>query len=206
MALDDLLVITNTAEAAKTFASPVAILAKAAAALKWEDQDVIYLAANYLQENIKRDMQKYGFSPMNLSSFKPANYNQQEFAVYMKNLDYVEQARLEFQIILSSIKSEKLLSEYFKAVKEDAQAKYNYSKMISSFTSVEFDSQQRFNGNSFIQKAEYPVLDNGKVMGKGNFNSFIRESAEKGIRAETLTKDILNNWYKFYFLNATHNC
>ena len=189
------------------FESPKIILDRAVKELKWTQDDVIFLSANYIQENLKRK----NLPIMDLSSYKPVNYNAEKYVIHKAGLDYVEAARLDFQLILSAITSEKLLRQYFESKYVDkirclkASRESNYAQLIVDF--INTCDFRRPNGKYMLLCASKAVLEDGRIMDCADFTTSLSNKVYKNnASADVIMDEVLTNFSKFYWLDGPESC
>ncbi|MFA5303733.1 MAG: hypothetical protein WC393_04325 [Candidatus Nanoarchaeia archaeon] len=202
--------------------TPYEVLEKTKNDLGLTKEDLLFLSANYLQDSIKfyfnknhkefnvplSDMGKY---LMDISQYKPVNYNEEKFESYTKlNLNYVEKAKLEFELILYAITSESLLRNYFKKTEPHKVAtvfdKMNHAELAVSLME-KFDSLKRKEKDkSFLGKFGEIETNGVKTIGWAQYGTELNELTKKGVSKEFIIDHILKNAYKNYFLSSPNNC
>jgi hypothetical protein len=192
--------------------APYELLDNAKTRLRLTDNDLLFLSANYLQENIKMLKKQYSCPLMEIKSYKPCNYSEKEFEAYNSDLNYIEKAKLDFQILLYSITSEKLLRQYFKSIKHDRKdilgimGKKNHAQLAISFLR-QFSSLHRPNGREIIAKEGAEIIINGeKIFGRAKYTIHLEELSNNGAGADFIVNHALKNFCKNYFLNNPKLC
>jgi hypothetical protein len=192
--------------------APNELLDNAKAKLSLTDNDLLFLSANYLEENIKMLKKQYSNPLMEIKSYKSKNYNEKEFEAYKSDLSYLEKAKLDFQILLNSITSEKLLRQYFRSIKHDRKDileimdKKNHAQLAISFLR-QFSSLHRPNGRAIAAKEGAEIIINSeKIFGKAEYTIYLEELSGKEAGADFIINHALKNFYKNYFLNDPKLC
>jgi hypothetical protein len=137
--------------------TPYEIFEKMRDDLKLTEKDLLFLSATYLNYNIKYAKNRGSdMDFVDMKKYKPENYNQESFAKYKLALPEKDKAKLDFQIILYTIKSEDLIRDYeltnlgrkashLKSIKND----YTYTDLVFGFIPHMWGID-RPNGEGFI--------------------------------------------------------
>lgn len=202
----------------KSNLTPYELLENTKQELDLTQGDVIYLSANYLNENMRMNFMKnhkkfnISLNDLNkylikLSSYPSVNYNQETFATYKLGLNYVEKAKLDFQIMLSAVNSEHLLREFLTIMKDNKELylRFNHPELAVSFVNS-FGSISRPNGKSFLGTYGDIELDGEKLCGEADYTIKLDKLIKKGTSTDFIIDHILKNAYKNFFLSSPDNC
>ncbi|MFA5333629.1 MAG: hypothetical protein WC376_03980 [Candidatus Nanoarchaeia archaeon] len=166
--------------------------------LELSPKDILHVAALRLNENIQRSDKKWNTKTelLNMNNYRPENYEQGSWESYVKELSNPDKVKFDFQILLYTITSEKLLREYFykkymgknnKSSAEMLRDRKSHAELVSSFAS-DIDNLRRPNGNSF-QIKNYDLSD---------YLNSLKDKMWDGADAQVLIDDLLNNLAEFY--------
>lgn len=179
------------------------VLKNAMEDLKLNSQDIIHVAAKYLNENAKRRDNKKGYNTqlIDMNKYPSKNFNEDKWNDYLTSMISLGlEKKLEFQTILSTINSEDLLREYYinrynGEEKKDIAEKiknpkiFNYAELAVSFAS------------ELPSYIETPTSVFGlKNFNKGDYINILNQQAEKGAKPDKIIKDLLENYSDYIML------
>ncbi|MDD2679044.1 MAG: hypothetical protein PHS81_04135 [Candidatus Nanoarchaeia archaeon] len=173
------------------------VLKKAMDKLNYNLQDIINVAARYLNENLKRRNNEKGYNnkSIDLSKYPSKNFNEDKWNDYLTSMISLGlEKKLECQTIISAINSEELLREYFsnryasQGDDEFAADMLDKKQTSHAYLAVKF-------ANEFVGGIRTPTsifaLKNVKL---GEYIGILRQQAEKGVKADKIIKDLLENF------------
>ncbi len=137
--------------------TPYEIFEKMRDDLKLTEKDLLFLSATYLNYNIKYAKNRGSdMDFVDMKKYKPENYNQESFAKYKLALPEEDKRKLDFQIILYTIKSKELIQDFEigRRYKNDNKMKKyvkkeTYTDLVFEFISS-LGGMDRPNGEGFI--------------------------------------------------------
>jgi hypothetical protein len=162
--------------------------------LNLTEKDLTFLSATYLNYSNQYAQRVFNCSLIDMKKYKPENYNQDSFAKYKLVLSEKDKAKLDFEILLYTIKSKELIQDCELTNLTMSQDERNYIKK-QSYTDLVFQfiphlwGMTRPNGKGFI----------GSIKPKYNHH-VTRKQVESGeISLSQAIDTILQEEYKNYF-------
>ncbi len=163
--------------------------------LNLTEKDLIFLSATYLN-NSNQYGQRAGFNCgfIDMKKYKPENYNQDSFAKYKIVLSEKDKAKLDFEILLYTIKSKELIQDYGISHHQGQNSTIKYIEK-KSYTDLVFE---------FIPNLWGMTRPNGRGF-TGSLNAINDHNMlKKLVKTDTMGLPeaidyILKNEYKDYF-------
>lgn len=186
--------------------TPKGLLDNATTKLNLMPEDILFIAADYINYNIRTRNAKYKEKTeiLNMENYKPVNYDKVQWTCEKIGLSPMNKSKLDFQIFTYAVTSEKLLREYFykkyingyfekigasKKLAENMSnpKKWSYQDLAISFAShFCFD---RPNGKAFQRDSRFHVVE---------YLNTLEKQVKKGASAEVIVNDLLENFQKYY--------
>jgi hypothetical protein len=171
--------------------------------LSLSPQDILYLTAEYINCNISKRNAKYKEKTklLDMNTYSSQNYSKNEWNNYTNELSLTDRVKLDFQIMLYAITSEKMLREYYyktytgenggnKRLAEyvNNPTKSSHQELAITFARDFLGSFRRPNGNGFKANVS-------------NYTNNLDEQVKNGADGKVIIDDLLNNFDKDFILN-----
>jgi hypothetical protein len=168
-------------------------------------QDILHLTAEYINYNISKRNAKYKEKTklLDMNTYSSKNYSKNEWDNYINELSLTDRVKLDFQILLYAITSEKMLREYYyktnigknggnKRLAEqmsNPKGPWSHQDLAISFAEQFSGALDRPNGNAF------------KGHLTSDYTTNLDEQVKKGIDDKVIINDLLNNFDQYFILN-----
>ncbi|MFA5302907.1 MAG: hypothetical protein WC393_00020 [Candidatus Nanoarchaeia archaeon] len=186
--------------------TPKELLDDAINKLNLPPQDILFIAADYINYNIKTRNAKYNEKTelLDMNNYKPVNYDKVEWTYHKLNLSPMNKSKLDFQIFTYAVTSEKLLREYYYKTNMGRDEGI-HKKLAEKMNNPKEWSHQKL----AIALARDFCFDrpNGKSFQLSNLDApeyfrNLEKQIKKGASSEVIINDLLENLSKYYVFDA----